>query len=127
MSILQTTNNSSIAHSQQDLICLPLDLYGLLFVYAQKQDQHDLQHFKHVPHPPDTQVLSPWVTTKNIVCIRVANTLFSHLILEIVQLAIAIAKVVLNMVLSTQFGFMQWRTLIIHHQLHFCLYLHRFI
>jgi len=60
MSILQTTNN----HSQQDLICLPLDLYGLLFVYVQKQDQHNLQHFKHVPYPSDTQVLSPWVTTK---------------------------------------------------------------
>jgi len=64
MSILQTTSDSSIAHSQQDLICLLLDLYGLLLIHVQKQYQPNLWHFKHVPHLPDTQVLLSWVTTK---------------------------------------------------------------
>lgn len=64
---------------------------------------------------------------KNISCIRVTNTSFSHLILEIVQLAILIAWVVLNIVLFTLSRFIQWRALIIHHHSHFYLYLHRCI
>ena len=44
---------------------------------------------------------------KNILYIRVTNTPLSHPTLKVVQLAIAIAWVVLNMVLFIQSGFMQ--------------------